>query len=307
MDDARFAEWERLLLRVPKLFEQNALLPEGENKSCFGAALSAAAQVLSDCGGKIIAQQTSLPNIGIGALKDRDAVELHGTDKERTLYVSASAHYEALTALCAKDFISVDLFCCASGYCDLASTGSMSRKTGGQLYYYSNFTAAKDGAAFAADLARNVKRRTVFRAVMAVRSSKGLEVVDYFGNFFLTDNQEIQLPAVSSDTTLGVTVRHYERLNEGLAEEDGVPPQVAAQRSKNAAVQAAMLYLTPRGRVLIRVHTVALPIVRRIVDVFRCVDVDSVLNVSLKQCAQELIAPVASTPTVQAARKSLIS
>ena len=37
MDDEKFNEWQRLLMRVPKLFEQNALIPESENKSCFGA------------------------------------------------------------------------------------------------------------------------------------------------------------------------------------------------------------------------------------------------------------------------------
>eukprot|EP00483_Globobulimina_turgida_P001974 UN01976 len=50
-----------------------------------------------------------------------------------------------------------------------------------------------------------------------------------------------------------------------------------------------------------------MPIVRRIVDVFRCVDMDAVLNVSLKQCAQELVSPVSSTMSVSAARKSLVS
>ena len=57
----------------------------------FRCALYAATQVLENCGGKVIAQQTSLPNIGIGSLKFRDAVELHGSDKERELYVSANS------------------------------------------------------------------------------------------------------------------------------------------------------------------------------------------------------------------------
>eukprot|EP00484_Ammonia_sp_Unknown_P016652 CAMPEP_0197040406 /NCGR_PEP_ID=MMETSP1384-20130603/17107_1 /TAXON_ID=29189 /ORGANISM="Ammonia sp." /LENGTH=1002 /DNA_ID=CAMNT_0042471155 /DNA_START=42 /DNA_END=3050 /DNA_ORIENTATION=- len=307
-DDEKFAEWQRLLLRVPKLFEENALIPESENKSCFGSALYAASQVLQTCGGKIIAQQTSLPNIGIGALKFRDSVEVYGTDKERELYVSADPFYPKLTTDCASNFISIDIFCCAStGYCDLASTGEMSRKTGGQLYYYANFNRSRDAESFENDLRTNLVRRTVFRSVMAVRASKGLEVVDYFGNFFLTDNQEIQLPIVTSDTTLAVSFRHYERLNSSSSGDENLPTHIASIKNKYASIQVAMLYLNMRGQVYIRVHTVALPIVKRIADVFRCVDMDTVLNVSLKQCAQELVSPVSSTMTISAARKSLVA
>merc|ERR1719251_697185 len=102
-------------------------------------------------------------------------------------------------------------------------------------------------------------------------------------------------------------MRHYEKLNSDQSNDDMLPAQIQSQRNKHAAIQIAMLYLTMRGRVYIRVHTVSLPIVRRIADVFRCVDMDSVLNVSLKQCAQELVSPVSSTMTVKAARKSLVN
>lgn len=307
MDDDKFSEWEKLLLRIPKLFEDNALIRESENKSCFGAALYTATQVLEKCGGKVIGQQTSLPNIGIGALKFRDGVELAGSDKERELYVSANPFYPKLTNECATNFISVDIFCCASGYCDLASVGEMSRKTGGQIYYYSNFNTQKDGETFENDIKNNILRKTVFRSVMAVRASKGLEVVDYFGNFFLTENQEIQLPIVTSDTALAVSLRHYEKLNSGSSNDENLPAQIATLKNKNASIQIAMLYLTMNGEVYIRVHTLAMPIVRRIADVFRCVDMDSVLNVSLKQCAQELVSPISSTMTVSGARRSLVS
>eukprot|EP01084_Bolivina_argentea_P241139 404895_1 len=32
-----FLEWERLLLRIPKLFNENKFISESENKSCLGA------------------------------------------------------------------------------------------------------------------------------------------------------------------------------------------------------------------------------------------------------------------------------
>ncbi len=79
-------EWERLLLRIPKLFNANKFISESENKSCFGAALYSASQVLSLYGGNIIGQQTSLPNIGISNLTFRD--------EERDLYVSTNPFIE---------------------------------------------------------------------------------------------------------------------------------------------------------------------------------------------------------------------
>eukprot|EP00483_Globobulimina_turgida_P010369 UN10389 len=93
----------------------------------------------------------------------------------------------------------------------------------------------------------NLLRKTVFRSVMAIRASKGLEVVDYFGNFFLTENQEIQLPVVTSDTALAVSIRHYEKLNSGGGDEGNIPAQIASIQNKYAAVQIAMLDLEGRS------------------------------------------------------------
>ena len=182
MDDDKFAEWERLLLRVPKLFEQNALIPESENKSCFGAALMTAAKVMQECGGKIVVQQTTLPNIGIGKLSARGSMANEGTPKEQELYVPVDSFYTDLMLHCSHHFISVDVFvCAATGFCDVGSVGAISRETGGQIYYYSNFDAVKDGKTFAEDLKIDLLRPHVFRAIMAVRCSRGLETAGYQG------------------------------------------------------------------------------------------------------------------------------
>lgn len=183
MDDEKFAEWERLLLRVPKLFQENMSFPESESKSCFGAALMTAAKVLTESGGKVIMQQTALPNLGIGKLKQRGSMANEGTAKEQELYVPADAFYTDLMLYCSQNFVSVDLFVCASGFCDIGSVGAISRETGGQIYYYSNFDAVKDGKRFTEDLRSDLLRHHVFRCIMAIRCSRGLETAGFQGMF----------------------------------------------------------------------------------------------------------------------------
>merc|ERR1739838_95478 len=50
------------------------------------------------------------------------------------------------------------------------------------------------------------------------------------------------------------------------------------------------------------------PVVRKVADVFRCVDVDAVLNLSLKQVALDLLRPMSeSSGTVRSARSQLLN
>jgi len=308
MDDDQFAEWERLLLRVPKLFEDNALVPESENKSCFGAALMTGAKVLAECGGKLVAQQTALPNIGIGKLLKRGSVAAEGTNKEQELYVPADTFYTDLMLHCSQCFISVDAFVCATEFCDVGSVGAVSRETGGQIYYYSNFHAVKDGKTFAEDLRIDLMRPHVFRAIMAVRCSRGLETAGYQGNFFMNDNEEFVFPVVTTDTAFSCILQHYSSLDDGINDGDGIPRSLKKQRGTVACIQMAMLFMTMEGEVRIRVHTVSTPVVRKIADVFRCVDVDAVLNLSLKQVALDLLRPMSeNSGTVRSARTQLLN
>ena len=325
-DEEKYYKFDQLLSRIPKLFEfehkhnntggyddkmgndisgnsgnRNAQNKGGgggiqggnddfrHGRSCFGAAMAAGVKVLTDCGGKIFAVQSSLPNIGLGKLKNRDDINIYGTPKERELYGPATSFWERLANECSYRFISVDLFVCATGYCDVASTGYSSCKTGGQHYYYPNFTKQKDGDRFFKDMCNSVLKTTVFRCIMVIRCTQGIETVDYMGPFHMTEDNEMQFACMTSDTSFATRLQHYEELSP---------------KSK-VCVQFAMCYLTMFGDVNIRIHNICCNVVSTISDVFRCVDMDAVLSVSLKQCAQEMLQPVSNTMTIEQARNSL--
>ena len=102
------------------------------------------------------------------------------------------------------------------------------------MYYYANFDATRDRDRFENDMLHNLTRNTVYNTVMALRSSKGLEIVDYLGGYLLTENSELQVPVLHSDTSVGCRIAHYETL----------------PTNKRCAVQLAMLYLSVDGEFL---------------------------------------------------------
>ncbi|ETO23082.1 hypothetical protein RFI_14106 [Reticulomyxa filosa] len=300
------------------------------NQSCFGSALTAASQIIASFGGKIFAILTCLPNVGIGKLTHRENAEWFDTEKERDLFQPNGQHYESLMRQCVDSMTTVDIFACSTHvYLDLATVGVFplpsptlfdklnfetnhnncqmqrtfffffffwikkiryaSRRTGGQLYYYPNFYSQKDGLRFERDLLHDITRVTVFNCVLAIRASKGVEVVDYMGALTLSNHSEVAPSTVNSDWAFAVRMQIWEKLDER--------PFVA--------VQLAMLYSTIDGNGFIRVHTVSLPVVHKLADVYRCVDMDAVLNVSLKQAVSSLMVPMGDMASVAAAREGM--
>lgn len=82
-------------------------------------------------------------------------------------------------------------------------SGCVTEKTGGQIFLYPGFNARKDGLAFQSDLYHNVTRRTGFDAVMIVRCSAGLRVADHYGAFYHKRPNEMDLPTIDADKTVG--------------------------------------------------------------------------------------------------------
>lgn len=256
---------------------------------CVTAAISVASQILAKCGGKVLAMQSELNALGVGALVDREKSEYYNTTRELSLLSTAGVanceSYEELMQQCASQFITVDLFAFSlmgSGFLDLSTMSTLCRSTGGQLYFY----AGSDTMAFERfqlDLRHNLTRYQVFNGIMAVRVSRGLEIAEYIGSLILTDlGGEVQVPCFTADWNVALRFNIYEQLDSFSAAGGGL---------KHCSLQLAFLYTSIyRNEARIRLHNVCLPVVRRIPDVFRCADMDAILNFSLKQLSQELIA-----------------
>lgn len=150
--------------------------------------------------------QSTLPSLGVGRLKLRgDDLRIYGTDREHLLRIPEDPFYKQMAAEFTKYQIGVDIYASSDKYCDVASlgatpslliaskpflgnsfqidlnvlnlTGTLSKYTGGQLYYYPSFRGETHHEKLRFDLSRNLTRETAWEAVMRVRCGKGLYLI----------------------------------------------------------------------------------------------------------------------------------
>ncbi len=101
-----------LLQSLPALFAETC-----ETDSALGTALNAGFQLLRNTGGRMTCMQTCLPNVGVGALKQRE----ENVDKDPASLAPQVDFYKRLALDCAGVHIAVDLFMFNSQYADLAT------------------------------------------------------------------------------------------------------------------------------------------------------------------------------------------
>eukprot|EP00889_Picochlorum_renovo_P008544 jgi/Picre1/35574/NNA_003035.t1 len=200
--------------------------------------------------------QTAAPSAGIGRIKARDNPALYGTDREHTLRCPDDPFYKRFSAEASRFQICIDVFAGGSVYQDLPSIGALPKYTGGQCYYYPGFSKDKDSSKLLAELERNVTRETAWESVMRIRCSKGLRISSFFGHFFVRSTDLLALPACDADKTFSVEITHEETLLTG----------------QTAYLQAALLYTSSQGERRIRVHTMALPVVSELIDLYKACD-----------------------------------
>lgn len=242
---------ESLMDSIPSSFSRNQ-----RADSAMGPALQAAFLVMNHIGGKLMLFQSAAPSLGIGKIKARDNPALYGTDREYALRTPDDPFYKRFSAEASRFQICIDIFACGSAYQDLPSLGALSRYTGGQIYYYPGFAADKDGVKLQAEVKRNLTRETTWEAVMRIRCSKGLRISAFHGHFFVRSTDLLALPTCDADKSFAVEISH---------EETVLTNQVAY-------LQAALLYTSSQGERRIRVHTLAMPVVNDILDLFKSSD-----------------------------------
>jgi protein transport protein SEC24 len=267
----RREDLEALLDAIPGLFA--SARPGGAGPPALGAALKAAAECLSQCGGRVLAFTSGRPESGWGALASRPST----ADAEAPKACApADKTYPRLAAEASEYQVAFDLFLAPSApgtSCDAASLGVLASGTGGALFHYPSFTPALDFAQLHNDLAWNVGRPAGLEAVARLRASAGLSVSAYDGAFAKRTPTDVDLPHVDCDKALCVSLRLEERLTDG----------------GEAVLQFAMLYTTACGSRRIRVHTLALPVVGALAAVFRAADLDAVLAVGARRAASQLL------------------
>eukprot|EP01018_Ginkgo_biloba_P004601 Gb_11357 [translate_table: standard] len=249
---------EALLDSLPSMFEENMNI-----ESAFGPALKAAFMVMSQLGGKLLIFQSTLPSLGVGRLKLRgDDPRIYGTDKEYTIRIAEDQFYKQMAADLTKYQIGVNLYAFSNNYTDIASLGTLSKYTGGQVYYYPSFQASLYKEKFGHELARDLTRETAWEAVMRVRCGKGVRFTTYHGHFMLRSSDLLALPAVDCDKAFGMQ----------LSLEDTL------LTTQTAYFQVALLYTCSSGERRIRVHTMAIPVVAELGEMYRNADAGAIMS-----------------------------
>lgn len=122
------------------------------------------------------------------------------------------------------------------------------------------------------DIMVNLSRELARDAIMVVRCSDGLKVTENYGNFFRRRPLEMEIPALDSEKTFAVTLRHDGKL----------------QDNTEIIIQCALLYTTADGQRRIRVHNLSLPVTSQISMIYRLSDIDAIVSMSLKQACRQI-------------------
>ncbi|XP_026037435.1 protein transport protein Sec24A isoform X2 [Astatotilapia calliptera] len=247
-----------LLKSLPNLFEKTM-----ETQSALGSALQAAFKLLSPTGGRMSVFQTQLPNLGVGALQSREDPNQRASAKDIQHLAPATDFYKKLALDCSSQQVAVDLFLLSAQYCDLASLGCISRYSAGSVYYYPSYHHQHNPAQverFQKDLKRYLTRKIGFEAVMRIRCTKGLSIHTFHGNFFVRSTDLLSLPNVNPDAGFAVQMSIEENLDD----------------MQVVSFQAALLYTSSKGERRIRVHTLCLPVVNSLSDIFAGADVQAI-------------------------------
>ncbi|KAJ7997145.1 hypothetical protein DPEC_G00225920 [Dallia pectoralis] len=247
-----------LLKSLPNMFGKTM-----ETQSALGPTLQAAFKLLSPTGGRVSVFQSQLPNLGVGSLKSREDPNQRASAKDIQHLSPATDFYKKLALDCSGQQVAVDLFLLSSQYCDLASLGCISRYSAGSVYYYPSYHKEHNPAqveCFQKDLKRYLTRKIGFEAVMRIRCTKGLSIHTFHGNFFVRSTDLLSLPNVNPDAGFAVQMSIEENL---------VDMQVVS-------FQAALLYTSSKGERRIRVHTLCLPVVNSLSDIFAGADVQAI-------------------------------
>ncbi|KAF2718450.1 beta-sandwich domain of Sec23/24 [Polychaeton citri CBS 116435] len=263
---------EKLLRSIPRMFLQikhaePTLLP----------SLQAALATLEPTGGKVIASLASLPTHGPGRLFLRDKGASPNDDGEYTKNLLKTEHpgYKKVQAEYVKAGVGIDFFLAspAGGYLDIATIGFVAEKTGGETFYFPNWTYPRDCLRLAKEISHNVQCEQGYAALMKVRCSNGLQVAHYSGNFTQhTFGADLEMANIRDDTGLCVTFSYDGKLDPKF----------------DAHFQSALLYTTSTGERRVRCSNLVATVSETARDSMRLVDQDAVITVLAKEAASKV-------------------
>ena len=245
------------------------------NEPALLPTLNAALAALAATGGKIICSLSRLPTAGPGRLILRDDGKGRDTDAEKKLFTTEHPGFKKTAGTMVSNGTGVDFFvACAGGeYMDIATIGHVSEVTGGEVFFYPNFVAARDGLKLEKEVGKAVNRETGYQALMKVRCSNGLQVSAYHGAFLQhTFGADLEIGTIDADKAIGVMFSYDGKLETKL----------------DAHFQAALLYTSASGQRRVRCINICAAVNEGAAETMRTVDQDAVVNLISKEAASRL-------------------
>uniref|UniRef100_A0A1I7XEE0 Piwi domain-containing protein n=1 Tax=Heterorhabditis bacteriophora TaxID=37862 RepID=A0A1I7XEE0_HETBA len=243
--------------KLPVIFEKAS-----SSSNCLGAALNIVQEMIAEVGGRISVFQSSIPNIGPGSLHPREDPNQRAANDVPNLG-PATDFYKRLALECTGQQVALDLFMLNSQYSDLATLSEIAKFSTGCVYHFPNYHCLNDVVQvkrFEKILARYLTRKIGFEAVLRIRSSRGLALSAFYGNFFVRSTDLLALANVNPDSAIAVQINLEEKL------------------STSVCFQAALLYTSSKGDRRIRVHTICLPTTSDLGQVYRGLDLKAAIS-----------------------------
>lgn len=248
---------EGLLDSLPTIFADNM-----SSEAALGAVVRGAQACLSTIGGQVNIFLSTIPTVGPGSLKHREDTKLYGTEKEKQLFAAADGFYRGAAEECVEAGIGINIFFFPSQYIDVATIGTLSGMTGGDIYFHPRFDPVRDTLKLQSQVQRTVLREVGYNATLRLRCSNGLHVSQHYGNFYQRNITDLEFGNIDADKCVSVLIKHESRLDE----------------KHEAHFQCAMLYTTAYGERRVRCHNIAVPVTSLLGNVFRYADLDSTIT-----------------------------
>lgn len=185
------------------------------------------------------------------------------------------------------------MFNLSSSFSDLATVSTIAKFSGGSIKYYGNGGTPSSAsslntmlARFKEDMKHYLTRSIGFEAVMRLRSSRGINIHTFYGNFFVRSTDLITLPNVNPDSAYAIQLSISEDMKD----------------FNQICFQAALLYTNSKGERRIRVHTISLPVVTDLLDVIEAADQDAITSLLAKMAVDR-----SCQSSIQDAREAIIN
>ena len=245
-----------------------------ERGSALGAAVRCAQLILHDTGGRVIVSTTQGCHTGLGALKPREENKLIGVNNDREAFLPREGFWTTIATEAAKRQISFDWINFSSSFVELPTLSQLSHLSSGNILEMSHFVPSRDSSRLKHELTEILAQPSAHGAILRVRVSNGTRVASYSGHYLSQDAKDMDLAALYPNQSFLVEFEHEGRL----------------ESPTEWYLQAALLYTTPRGDRRLRVHSLRVPVVAQIPELFKGCDLEATLACYLHRSLRAVVA-----------------